>query len=383
MNRSMTAAENSYPMEPAGLYIHVPFCRRKCAYCDFYSITGTAGLTARWLAALNLEASMYRSSFPAFDTVYIGGGTPSILDADLLEVLMDRVVSWFSLNNGAEITIEANPCDIDQEKILLFQRMGFTRINLGVQSLSADVLQFLGRSHSVETAAAALAQLESKWPHSFGVDMIYGVPGQSENHWLGDLEKALAFGPDHVSCYQLSIEKGTRLYKLHAEGKFRLPGESFSAGLFTATSDFMASHGYMHYEVSNFAATASVKSRHNLKYWHHVPYLGLGPSAHSFDGSRRWWNARSVKRYCDALESNTAPVEGAEVLSESDLTREAVFLGLRTSEGIALELVPETKENLIFLEKGRHMRFLEIRDGKIIPTAKGLLVADYLALSLC
>jgi oxygen-independent coproporphyrinogen-3 oxidase len=368
--------------KPAGLYIHVPFCRRKCAYCDFYSIAGTK-LAARYVSALRREAVLYGSSFPAFDTVYIGGGTPSLLDGEMLEALIERVVSVFPVSRRAEITIEANPCDIDSEKVLLFRRLGITRINLGVQSFDNGVLEFLGRSHSAETAARALAEIESKWPYSFGVDMIYGLPGQSRSHWLGQLEKALAFNPGHVSCYQLSLEKGTRLHRLHAEGTFRMPGEPFLARLFTATSDLMASHGYLHYEVSNFAANSSERSRHNMKYWHHAPYLGLGPSAHSFDGARRWWNVRSVRRYCESLDSNVSPVEGEEVLSNPELVREAVFLGLRTSEGIALELIPQSEETLRFLENGRRMRVLEIRDGKIIPTAKGLLVADYLALSLC
>lgn len=382
MNRRLPEPEYAGPVEPAGLYIHVPFCRRKCAYCDFYSIGGTT-LAARWLAALIREASLYDSFFPAFDTVYIGGGTPSLLDRHSLEALMERVVSVFPLSSDVEITIEANPCDMDSEKLLLFRRLGVTRINLGVQSFDPGILEFLGRSHSAEAAACALADIEAKWPSSFGVDMIYGLPGQDQSHWLAQLKKALAFHPDHVSCYQLSLEKGTRLHRLHTEGKFRMPGESLLARLFTATSDLMASHGYRHYEVSNFAANSPKRSRHNMKYWHHVPYLGLGPSAHSFDGSRRWWNIRSVRRYCESLDSNLVPVEGEEVLSTSELTREAVFLGLRTSEGIALELVPETSETLTFLEKGRRTGFLEIRDGKIIPTAKGLLVADYLALSLC
>jgi oxygen-independent coproporphyrinogen-3 oxidase len=382
MNRNITEAEFPNSMEPAGLYIHVPFCRRKCAYCDFYSIAGTK-LAAGWLASLSREASMYRTSFPVFDTVYIGGGTPSLLDGDLLETLMDRIVSVFPLSGSPEITIEANPCDIDSEKILIFRRLGFTRINLGVQSFDAKVLEFLGRSHSAKTAGCALAEIESKWPHSFGVDMIYGLPGQSRSHWLAQLEKAIDFNPDHVSCYQLSLEKGTRLHRLQAEGKFSLPGESFLAGLFRATSGLMASHGYMHYEVSNFAANISSRSRHNMKYWGHMPYLGLGPAAHSFNGLRRWWNVHSVRKYCESLDSNRLPVEGEEVLSKSERTRESVFLGLRTSEGISLELVPNTDENRLFLENSMRMKFLEIREGKIIPTVKGLLVADYLALSLC
>ncbi len=369
------------PAEPAGLYIHVPFCRRKCAYCDFYSIAGT-GLACRWLAALNIEASRYVSLFPLFDTVYIGGGTPSLLNGRLLEALLGDVISRFPLTGDAEITIEANPCDIDSEKILLFKRLGFTRISLGVQSLNPGVLEFLGRAHSVGTALGALEEIRARWSNGFGVDMIYGVPGQSEKAWLNDLERMLTFNPDHVSCYQLSVEKGTVLYRLYAGGKFRLPSEAFLGGMFNATSGLMASHGYLHYEVSNFAAEQSVRSRHNLKYWRHVPYLGLGPSAHSFDGARRWWNFRSVKRYCHALETNRLPLEGSETLSEAELTREAVFLGLRTSDGIDLGLVPETQENAFFLDNGRRLGFLDVCDGKIIPTTRGLLVADHMAVSL-
>ena len=369
-------------MEPAGLYIHVPFCRRKCAYCDFYSIEST-GSAARWLSALTLEASRCGSVFPSFDTVYLGGGTPSLLAGDLLQALMDRVVFRFPVLENAEITIEANPCDIDPGKIRLLQSLGFTRISLGVQSFDGGVLDFLGRSHTGEQAEGALAALKSRWRGSTALDLIYGVPGQSESLWLRTMEKALAFAPDHVSCYQLSVEKGTRLYRLEAAGRFHRPGESLLSALFIGTSRFMTARGYTHYEVSNFASGDSGRSRHNVKYWRHSPYLGLGPSAHSFDGLRRWWNVRSVRRYCESLESNGAAVEGGETLGEFELRREAVLLGLRTSEGIRAELVPDTPETRLFLDGCDRMGFLNLQGGRIVPTTKGLLVADHLAVSLC
>lgn len=369
-------------MEKAGLYIHVPFCRRKCSYCDFFSIP-SSGPAAGWLQAVRLEASRYRSVFPSFDTVYVGGGTPSLLAGELLEALMDEVVFRFPIQDGAEITIEANPCDLDQSKIRLFQSLGFNRISLGVQSFDDGMLAFLGRSHDGRQAEKALEALRSLWRGSVSVDLIYGIPGQSERLWLGSLKKALSFEPDHLSCYQLSIEEGTGLHRLKAEGGFHLPGESVAGGLFVSTSDFLAACGYLHYEVSNFAAGAAFRSRHNMKYWRHAPYLGLGPSAHSFDGTSRWWNVRSVKRYREALETGGVPVEGNEMLGESDLRREAVLLGLRTSEGIGVDMVPDNNETGVFLQSCERMGILDLRGDRILPTAKGLLVADHLALSLC
>ena len=368
-------------MDKAGLYIHVPFCRRKCAYCDFFSVPST-GAVPRWLQAISLEASLCRSFFSSFDTVYLGGGTPSFLAGKVLETLMDEVVSIFPVQPGAEITIEANPCDLDQRKIRLFQRLGFNRISIGVQSFDDGILAFLGRFHDGGQAEKALQSLRSLWSGSISVDLIYAVPGQSERLWLSSLEKALSFEPDHLSCYQLSVEKGTRLQRLEAEG-LRFPGEPLVSRLFVSTSDFLAARGFLHYEVSNFAAGAGFRSRHNMKYWRHAPYLGLGPSAHSFDGTNRWWNVRSVRSYCRMLETGGLPVAGKEMLGESDLRQEAVLLGLRTSEGIEAEMVADTVEAGIFLESCRRMGIVDLRGGRIVPTVKGLLMADHLALSLC
>ncbi len=337
----------------------------------------------RWFRALDREASRYSSLFSSFDTVYVGGGTPSFLPAELLEALMSGVVSRFPVADGAEITIEANPCDIDPKKIGLFEHLGFNRVSLGVQALDADALAFLGRFHTVVSAERALWDLQSLWHGSLAVDLIYGIPGQSENRWFSGLKRILSFEPGHISCYQLSVENGTPLHRRKCRGAFQMPAEDSVCSLFIGTSRLLASQGYTHYEVSNFATDLSGGSRHNGKYWRHAPYLGLGPSAHSFDGARRWWNVSSIDRYSLALETGELPVEGREVLGDAELRREALFLGLRTSDGIPLSLVPDTAEKRAFIDRSIRMGLLDIAGGKIRPTTKGLLAADYLAVSLC
>jgi len=367
-------------MNHPGLYIHVPFCRSKCPYCGFYSIASTS-LIQGWLDALKKEIILYQGIFKEpFDSLYIGGGTPSVLSTEQLYEIRDCLYENFQFKDDTEVTIEANPGDMDSAKITGLRAAGFNRVNLGVQSFNDDELIFLGRRHSASEAEAAIAGLRALGFDNIGIDLIYGLQGQSLEGWKDNLDKAIALQPEHISCYQLNIEKGTPFASMKERGLIEPVKEETEEAFFLTTSEFLEDHGYMHYEVSNFARGESFYSRHNRKYWDHAPYLGLGPSAHSFDGASRWWNMRSVRKYCEALGNGERPVEDRELLTEEQIMLETVSLGLRTRWGFDMNVLhpgPKIKDAISMLEESGYIR---VRDERIIPTRKGFLIADHLPL---
>jgi oxygen-independent coproporphyrinogen-3 oxidase len=371
-------------LKTPGLYIHVPFCLSKCLYCDFYSSTSLSALP-RYLDALSEEMAMYRSRFNLFDTVYIGGGTPSLLSPHQLENLLVRIRETFGLIPNAEITVETNPADLNRSYLESIRAVGINRINIGVQSFDQQVLGFLGRRHSVKQAISAVEASRRAGFHNMGLDLIYGVPGQAIDSWLGTLKQAVVFSPEHLSCYQLTLESKTPLGKRYRAGEFSLPGEALQYEFFMKTSQFLEEAGYIHYEVSNFARGAELASRHNQKYWDHSPYLGLGPAAHSFRDNRRWWNHYSVDQYLTAINAGILSTEEAESLTIEQLRLEALYLGLRTKKGLDLEDFKSRYHCDLFIEKNKMLNKLQeeglisIRDGNLSPTPTGFAVADSLS----
>jgi oxygen-independent coproporphyrinogen-3 oxidase len=368
-----------------GLYIHIPFCLSKCDYCDFYSLTSIS-VVPDFLDALFKEMEMYCNRFNPFDTVYIGGGTPSLLSPQQLESILISVRKNFDLISTPGITVETNPADLDQSFLESIREIGINRINIGVQSFDEKILNFLERRHSIKQAISAVEASRKAGFHNIGLDLIYGVPEQDMESWLGTLRQAVAFSPEHISCYQLTLESKTPLGKRCQAGEFSLPGEELQYEFFMKTSEFLEDAGYIHYEVSNFALGTEYTSRHNQKYWDHSPYLGLGPSAHSFQYNRRWWNHHSLDRYLAAISSGNLPIEETEILTMDQLRLEALYLGLRTKKGVSLQdfesrydydLLMEKKEILGKLQKEG---FISIRDGYLCPTQTGLAVADSLSL---
>jgi oxygen-independent coproporphyrinogen-3 oxidase len=368
-----------------GLYIHIPFCLSKCHYCDFYSLTSISAIPA-FLEALFKEMEMYRNRFHPFDTVYIGGGTPSLLSPQQLEQILTNIREKFDLSSKPEITIEANPADLNRSYLESIREIGINRINIGVQSFDHKVLGFLGRRHSLKQAMSAIEASKKAGFRNMGLDLIYGVPEQDIESWLDTLKQAVAFSPEHLSCYQLTLETKTPLGKRYQAGEFSIPGEELQYEFFMKTSEFLEDAGYNHYEVSNFARGKEYTSRHNQKYWDHSPFLGLGPSAHSFQCNQRWWNHHSLDQYLATINAGNLPVEETETLTMEQLRLEAFYLGLRTKKGIFLQdfknqyhydLFTEKKEILAKLEEEG---FISIQDGFLYPTQTGLSVADSLSL---
>jgi len=319
-------------MPTAGLYFHIPFCKHKCPYCDFYSVTAQDDMAA-FLSALQREMALRDEPQMAVNTVYFGGGTPSLCSPEAVSDLMTAVHTHFNLLGDIEVTLEANPGAVSRDDLGRLRQAGVNRLNIGVQSFQDDALRFLGRIHNRTEAVAVIEQARMAGFDNLGLDLIYGLPGQTVSDWKADLEQALAFRPEHIACYILTFESGTPMTRGLQAGRMIPPDEGRVVELFETTAAFLDGHGYDHYEVSNFARTPDFRSRHNLKYWHFEPYLGFGPSAHSYRGHTRSWNLADLPLYIQRLAQGRLPEGGCEELSEEQQVLEALLLGLRLKEG--------------------------------------------------
>ncbi len=365
--------------ENPGLYIHVPFCRTKCLYCDFYSITSLS-LIPDWREALLREILAYKDRCSVFDSLYLGGGTPSVLSERDLTTLFESLFRHFSFSPDTEITIEANPDDITREKLELLKALGVTRISLGVQSFDTRELRILGRRHTARQAEEALEKIRGCGFANLGVDLMYALPDQRASGWVRTMKRALDSKPEHLSCYQLTLHEETPFGKMLNEGRISPLGEEEERAVFLLTAKFLEQRGYIHYEIANFAREEAYVARHNGKYWHRTSYLGLGPAAHSFWEGVRWWNVKSVTTYCEMLATGALPVAGSERLSEEQQWLEYLSLGLRTREGIDLSLVRHQPGAEKILAQLQAANLVEVYGGRVIPTLEGFVVADSLPL---
>lgn len=364
---------NSLP----GLYIHVPFCTRRCPYCDFYSISAL-DLIPRYIESLTLEAAAAASAWGRpFESLYIGGGSPSLLNAEGLRSLF-KALEPFDLSQLTEVTLEANPEDVVSGQPELWAEMGVTRVSLGLQTLDERWLgDVLGRQHSLMQSYQAVERLKGR-PYDLSFDLIYGLPAQKPEHWGEDLLKAAKLEPDHISTYCLSVEAGTPLAKSIAEKLLPPPPpQEMAADMFLISSQALNGQGFYRYEVSNFARPGH-ESRHNLKYWRREPYLGLGPSAHSFDGNKRWANLSSVRQWASALASGAEPRAFEETPDAEAACLETIMLGLRLSDGLPESFLPASPKLEKFIKSGHLIH----SEGRVKPTEKGLLIADHLAVEL-
>ncbi len=357
----------------------MPFCRSKCPYCDFYSLPSLT-LACDWLKALSLEAAAYREGWAGFDSLYLGGGTPSVLNERGISDLFERLFRHFRFTADAEITFEANPDDIHVDKLRLLRRLGVNRISLGVQSLSDQELRTLGRRHTAGQAESTVESIRSCGFSNLSVDLMYALPSQNLLQWMGTLKRIIRMRPEHLSCYQLTYYEGTPMGRMLDKGRIRRSSEEEQRTFFLKTAEVLKENGYIHYEISNFAAEEIWTARHNRKYWRRVPVLGLGPGAHSFLEGRRWWNVSSVEGYCDLLSRGSLPVKESEDLTDEQQRLESLSLGLRTREGVDLPLLrtwPGSEEVVARLQSDE---LVEICEGRVVPTTKGFVVADSLPL---
>lgn len=320
-----------------GIYIHIPFCNKRCIYCDFYSTVNDETVRDNYVSALCQELELRAGYLPSreIDTLYIGGGTPSLLTGCQLGRIFQKVNDLFDLKPGAEITIEVNPDDVNPDFVTALKSLPVNRVSMGVQSFNDDVLQLLNRRHNSRQAVEAVHLLYNNGYRNLSIDLIYGLPGQTLQQWEADVDKALQMPVTHLSSYALSYEEGTVLKRWLDEGKISEADEELSLAMFTMLMDKAAAQGWEHYEISNFAKP-DFRSRHNSGYWKGMLYLGCGPSAHSYNGNSRCWNQGDVKAYIKA-NGNVEKLQHSELLTEAMQSNEMIMTSLRTCEGLDLE----------------------------------------------
>ena len=326
------------------LYIHIPFCVKRCIYCDFVSGAYTPEKAALYVDALKKEISSIPADRP-LSTLYIGGGTPTVLTADQLTDLTGHIFEHFNFIEDHESTIESNPGTLDINRLTKIRSSGINRISIGVQSFNNDELTFLGRIHTGPEAEEAVRLARDAGFENIGIDLIYGIPGQGIETWKRTLEKAVSLKPDHISAYELTVEEGTKLYKLLNSppdpslgngGHIHCLNEEQIIGMYEHTIAHLRAEGYLHYEISNFALPGSF-SRHNLNYWDRGDYYGAGAGAHSFVNNTRWYNTADLDRYLRLVSEKKPPVEHSDEITPEKAISEAIFLGLRKTEGINVE----------------------------------------------
>jgi oxygen-independent coproporphyrinogen-3 oxidase len=364
-----------------GIYIHIPFCRQKCRYCDFYSITDTRRISD-FLEGLKKEMDLRKSPDLKADTLYIGGGTPSLLTAKQIGQIVDWTAECFNLEASAEMTLEVNPATATARDLQDYAAFGFNRINIGVQSFDDRQLAFLGRIHDGQQSLAAVEAAKKAGFSNIGLDLMYGLPEQSPTVWKNDLKQAMGLMPKHLACYILSYEPHTPLHTDQQTGRVVALSDILTADFFRLAHDFLGVGGYEHYEISNFSKGSRWRSKHNQKYWNFIPYIGLGPAAHSFSYPKRWWNHRQLDQYLQRLNQEQLPIAEQEELSEEQSMIEAIYLGLRQSDGLDLIFFRENFHidfKLYFhtaLERFEAQQWLHLDSERCRVTVEGMLFLD-------
>ncbi|MCC6841339.1 MAG: radical SAM family heme chaperone HemW [Flavobacteriales bacterium] len=365
-----------------GLYFHIPFCHKACTYCDFHFSTSLR-TKERVLAAMRKELRERSLEINGtWGSVYFGGGTPSLLTAQELGLLLDEARAVAPVDGGAEITLEANPDDVTAESLEAWRSIGISRVSLGIQSFREERLRWMNRSHHAAQAHRAIELVAKAGLDSWTIDLIYGLPGMTVAEWDEQLTIALAHGMPHLSAYCLTVEPRTALHKQVATGRILPANDNEQTAEFEHGIAKLAAAGLVQYEISNFGREGHF-AKHNTSYWQGVAYLGIGPSAHSFNGTKRRWNVANNVRYADGVEQGTAYWE-EETLTDNQRINERVLTGLRTMWGVALEPLGEgfRKANEAVVQHYLALEELEMRDGRLILTPKGKNFADRIASDL-
>ncbi|MEO0470575.1 MAG: radical SAM family heme chaperone HemW [Bacteroidota bacterium] len=369
----------------AGIYLHIPFCRKACVYCDFHFST-SLGKKSEMVKAIELEIGQQQDFFQEknshINTIYFGGGTPSLLSVDELAGLLAQIRQHFHVAPAAEITLEANPDDLHPDFLMGLKSIGFNRLSIGTQSFRESDLQWMNRSHHADQAIQCVKDAQQAGFDNLTIDVIFGLPDTDLAQWQWQLEQAIALNVPHLSLYALTVEEKTALAHQVQKDLVDLPEDEAYEEQFMFAHDFLQKAGYEHYELSNYAFPGK-RSRHNSAYWDGVPYLGLGPSAHSFDGEKRYWNHAHNARYLKLIQSGSVQ-ESEELLSREDRYHEYVMTGLRTARGIDIdqiegELFPDWENHFAadinrMLVEGYMLR----ENQQLRFTPKGWIISDRL-----
>jgi oxygen-independent coproporphyrinogen-3 oxidase len=370
----------------AGIYIHIPFCKQACNYCNFHFSTSLR-YKNELLAALLKETELQKDYLKneTVETIYFGGGTPSLMTIEDLKLQLEKLSQVFDISTGAEINLEANPDDIDEYKLIGWKKIGINRLSIGVQSFFEEDLLWMNRAHNAQQAIDNL-QLASEQFDNITIDLIYGHPLLTDEKWRQNVEQVISLNIPHISCYALTVEPKTPLQKLILEKKKEPIQQEKQADHFLLLMQWLQDAGYEHYEISNFSKPG-FHSRHNISYWQGKKYLGLGPSAHSFDGNSRQWNVSNNNIYIESISKNEIPFE-KEILTPVQRLNEYIMTSLRTKEGLNLERVRSSEFGVqsqaleIRSQKFINEGTMILRENKLILTKEGKLFADGIAADL-
>ena len=363
----------------AGIYIHIPFCKSRCVYCDFYSTTSLT-LGQRYVDAVCKEmenrCKMDDERCKMVETVYLGGGTPSQLPEGLLRQLFSNLYESFDVLPEAEVTIECNPDDVTEEFACMIASLPVNRVSMGAQTFSEERLRFLRRRHTAAQVTEAVSRLRRAGIRNISVDLMYGFPNETMTEWEHDIQQAIALDVEHLSAYALQYEEGTPLYKMLEKGEVEEVDEELSRQMYYRLMNALKEAGFEHYEISNWGKPG-LHSRHNSSYWNQTPYIGLGAAAHSFDGQNRQWNVADIRQYMEGIEKGEPCVEH-EILTPDNHYNEIVMTALRTSEGLSLEKLSTAYADYCLRQAKRFVDdgLLLLDNQKLRLTRKGLFVSD-------
>lgn len=366
----------------AGIYIHIPFCKQKCTYCDFHFSTSFEHYRNEMIATIGKEIELRKEELKhvTIASIYFGGGTPSILNTQELNFLLQKIHTNFDVDSSAEITLEANPDDISAQHLAMWKDEGINRLSIGLQSFKSSDLKWMNRAHTVEEALSCVQLAKTSGFNAISVDLIYGLPNLTLEEWKQHIDEVIAMNVQHISAYCLTVEEKTLLNKLVKDKKIIPAGEDAQSEQFLELSHRLKNAGFLHYEVSNFGKPGH-EAVHNSNYWKGVSYLGVGPSAHSFNGKIRRWNVSNNTKYLQQFDSNAYFEE--ELLTLNDLWNEIILTGLRTSSGVSIDqlsaIYPLDEAFQRTLHTFETEGLIECSNHQLVLTEIGRLQADYIA----
>jgi oxygen-independent coproporphyrinogen-3 oxidase len=379
------AALDQLQSRPFGVYVHVPFCQTRCGYCDFNTYTAVelgpsvsrGSYADTVLMEVRLARDVLRRGVPPVSTIFFGGGTPTLLPAEHLEVIVREIGDVFGIGDDVEITTEANPESVTPAYLARLRAAGFTRVSIGMQSAVPRVLEVLDRTHRPGRPQEAVAEAHAAGFEHVNLDLIYGAPYETEADWQASLDAAIAANPDHISAYALVVEQGTALARQVAQGVVPAPDDDVLADRYAQADETLSQAGFEWYEVSNWAKTTAGRCRHNELYWRDANWWGFGPGAHSHVGGVRWWNVKHPVRYSTLLESGHSPAAGRELLDADARLTERIMLGIRLREGLSMLEVPPASHPKVPQLVGWGLADPDaFQAGRVVLTRRGRLLAD-------
>jgi len=377
------------PKKPLALYIHVPFCKAKCTYCDFYSIIGREDSIPEYLKSILAEIAHTANSLDLsqhyIDTIFFGGGTPNLLAPSQLEILLKTLLSLATHGDNMEVGMEVNPGEASLENLISYKEAGINRISIGMQSFQPHLLKFMSRIHSAEKSISTYEDVRKAGFTNVSGDLIFAIPGQTRQQWINDLQRLIALQPEHISTYSLTVEEGTALHRWVEAGHVKMMEETVDMGMYARGRDFLEAGGYPNYEISNHARPG-YECRHNLNYWTGVEYLGFGPAAHSYFHKRRHWNVKNLDRYLAMVNQTGLAEDNSEAIDKNIARNEMILTRLRLARGLNLseysnqygEDILYEKEDVITKWAGK----IKIEGGHLIITPSGWALTDEISSDL-